>query len=173
MAEAAEKSKVMLVIVDPQVDFHEGGSLAVAGATKDSERLAQWIGREGKKITNITVTLDTHHSYHVGHAEYWQDKEGNKPDPFTLIKSNDLVINGGKWQSAKKEDRARADKYVKALEDTGKFVVCIWPEHCIKGTNGHNVFPALMTALKAWEKETGKQVTYIEKGEHPHTEMYS
>ena len=29
------KSKISLLIIDPQIDFHEGGALAVAGATAD------------------------------------------------------------------------------------------------------------------------------------------
>ena len=34
-----------LLIIDPQADFHEGGSLAVAGATGDSERIAALLLR--------------------------------------------------------------------------------------------------------------------------------
>jgi len=171
-AEQSEKTS-MLVIVDPQIDFHEGGSLAVVGANADADRLATWIEREGAKITDITVTLDTHQSYHVGHGAYWTDAEGNAPGPFTLIKQENLMINGGKWQAKKEEDRERANAYVKALEESGKFVVCIWPEHCIKGTDGHNVAPAIADALKKWAEKTKKTVTYIEKGQNPHTEMYS
>lgn len=171
MAEAEATN--MLVIVDPQNDFHEGGSLAVAGANDDAKRLAAWIEREGDKITDITVTLDTHNSYHVGHGAYWADAEGNAPGPFTLIKQENLIINGGKWQAKKAEDRAKADAYVKALEESGKFVICIWPEHCIKGTKGHDVAPDVAKALEQWCTKTGKSVTYIEKGQYAHSEMYS
>lgn len=171
MAEAAKTN--LLVIVDPQVDFHEGGSLAVPGANADSNRLAAWIEREGAKITDIVVTLDTHQSYHIGHGFYWEDKNGNPPNPFTLIKTENLMINGGKWQAAKQSDRAWANEYVKKLQATGKFVVCIWPEHCIRGGSGHNVAPAIRTALQSWQKKTKKSITYMGKGECPHTEMYS
>ena len=34
---------VILLIIDPQVDFHEGGSLAISGATADSERITKMI----------------------------------------------------------------------------------------------------------------------------------
>lgn len=173
MAEADSSKTTMLVIVDPQVSFHEGGSLQVIGASADAKRLATWIDREGEKISDVTVTLDTHHCYHVGHGAYWADADGNPPGPFTLIKQENLIINGGKWQAKQEEDRERANEYVKKLEESGKFVVCIWPEHCIKGTEGHNVVPAVTTALSAWETKTGKKVSYLEKGENPHTEMYS
>ena len=33
-----------LLIIDPQNDFHAGGSLAVPGADEDALRLAAWIG---------------------------------------------------------------------------------------------------------------------------------
>ena len=35
-----KKGNACLLIIDPQIDFHEGGSLGVPGATKDSERIA-------------------------------------------------------------------------------------------------------------------------------------
>jgi len=174
MAEAEKNEQsTMLVIVDPQVDFHEGGSLAVAGAKDDSKRLATWIEREGKKISDITVTLDTHKRHHVGHGVYWINDKGEQPAPFTLIKSENLKSNGGEWQAKNEADRAKAEKYVKDLEATNKFVVCIWPEHCIEGTPGHEVVPVLKAALKKWEELTSKKVSYLRKGQNSDTEMYS
>ena len=38
VGDAAKRGGTCLLIIDPQVDFHEGGSLAVPGATADSER---------------------------------------------------------------------------------------------------------------------------------------
>eukprot|EP00597_Dinobryon_sp_UTEXLB2267_P010866 CAMPEP_0170100334 /NCGR_PEP_ID=MMETSP0020_2-20130122/1595_1 /TAXON_ID=98059 /ORGANISM="Dinobryon sp., Strain UTEXLB2267" /LENGTH=117 /DNA_ID=CAMNT_0010323207 /DNA_START=38 /DNA_END=388 /DNA_ORIENTATION=+ len=35
--------KTSLFIIDPQVDFHPGGSLAVPGANEDSQRIADMI----------------------------------------------------------------------------------------------------------------------------------
>lgn len=54
--------KVVLLIIDPQIDFHPGGSLAVAGAIEDSERIAQFIQRNIRNIDEIYVTLDSHHA---------------------------------------------------------------------------------------------------------------
>lgn len=50
-----------LLIVDPQMDFHEGGSLAVPGATADAERIARFITDHSDDIDELVVTLDTHH----------------------------------------------------------------------------------------------------------------
>lgn len=55
-------TKVILLIIDPQVDFHPGGSLAVAGADEDSQRIADFIDSNIDKIDEIYVTLDTHHA---------------------------------------------------------------------------------------------------------------
>jgi hypothetical protein len=49
-----------LLIIDPQVDFHPGGNLAVVGANEDSARLAEFIHSNVDKIDEIFVTLDSH-----------------------------------------------------------------------------------------------------------------
>ncbi|TFJ88173.1 hypothetical protein NSK_000525 [Nannochloropsis salina CCMP1776] len=49
-----------LLIIDPQVDFHEGGSLAIAGADEDAQRIKSFIETNIDQITNIYVTLDSH-----------------------------------------------------------------------------------------------------------------
>ncbi len=59
------KHKLVLLIIDPQVDFHPGGSLAVPGANEDSERIAQFIYKHASAIDEIYVTLDSHHVRHV------------------------------------------------------------------------------------------------------------
>lgn len=53
-----------LLIVDPQVDFHEGGSLAVPGAGDDAERIAHFIADRCNDIDELVVTLDSHHVSH-------------------------------------------------------------------------------------------------------------
>lgn len=55
-----------LLIVDPQLDFHEGGSLAVPGANADAERIAELISEKQDQIDEIFVTLDSHHVSLVG-----------------------------------------------------------------------------------------------------------
>ena len=59
----------VLLIIDPQVDFHEGGNLAVTGATKDSENIVRLI--QGKTPAKVFVSLDTHTPTHIGHPDFW------------------------------------------------------------------------------------------------------
>ena len=54
-------SKLILLIIDPQHDFHPGGSLAIPGADEDSARIAAFIDRHISAIDEIYVTLDSHH----------------------------------------------------------------------------------------------------------------
>ena len=86
-----------LFIIDPQVDFHEGGSLAVAGATKDSERISELIRKHPDKIDHIFVSLDAHHRVHIAHGGFWKDAEGKYPEPFTTILNAD--VESGKWMA--------------------------------------------------------------------------
>jgi len=89
---------VALFIIDPQVDFHEGGSLEVAGATGDSERIADLIQKHTNKIDHIYVSLDSHHQMHISHGDFWIGADGNAPPPFTEILAAD--VESGKWKAA-------------------------------------------------------------------------
>jgi nicotinamidase/pyrazinamidase len=60
-----------LLIIDPQVDFHEGGNLAVAGATADSIATAALI--RAIKPAKVFVSLDTHTPMHIGHSLFWKE----------------------------------------------------------------------------------------------------
>jgi nicotinamidase/pyrazinamidase len=160
-----------LFIIDPQVDFHEGGSLAVAGANGDSERIAGLIMKNIQNIDHIYVSLDSHHRIHIAHGAFWVDAEGNEPAPFTQILAED--IEAGKFKAADPLMQEWALKYCKTLEAGGRFKHLIWPYHCVMGTPGHAVAPVLMPALEKWSQERGRAITWVLKGQNNHTEMYS
>ena len=162
---------VALLIIDPQNDFHPGGSLAVAGADEDTERTCKLIAEKGDAIGKVCVTLDSHQRCHIAHALFWVDADGNQPPPFTIITSEDLA--SGKWAPAKAEHKDHAAAYVKKLEDQAKYALCIWPYHCIMGTAGHNIKEPLNVALAGWADKHGAPVDYVFKGQNTLTEMYS
>lgn len=64
-------------------------------------------------------------------------------------------------------------EYTRRLEAKGRFQLCIWPEHCLIGTEGHNVVKVVREAMDAWSHETGRSVEWVEKGQNLLTEMYS
>jgi nicotinamidase/pyrazinamidase len=62
--------------------------------------------------------------------------------------------------------------YTKALEATGKYLLMIWPEHCLIGSAGHAVHPDLFSALVAWEKKRFANIDFVTKGVNPFTEHF-
>lgn len=166
------KERIDLLIIDPQVDFCDpNGALYVPGAEKDMANVASMIDRFGSKIKKIHVTLDCHHLIDVSHPQMWRDSEGNSPDPFTIITSQEM--RDGKWTPRLLKYKQKFIDYGEALEVSGKFPLCIWPPHCLIGSSGNAVLPVLFDALGRWEETSLDNVDYVSKGSNPFTEHYS
>ncbi len=160
-----------LLIIDPQIDFCDPqGALFVAGADRDITRLAALVRRLAPKLDDIHVTLDSHHFVDIAHPIFWKDGSGQAPTPFTIITATD--VETGRWTTAQPGMHRRALAYVQALEKNGRYPLCIWPPHCLIGSTGHAVVPALFAALQDWEKRFA-MVDYVTKGSNPFTEHYS
>lgn len=163
--------KVDLLIIDPQEDFcNPNGSLFVPGADQDIDRVADMIERISPKLNDIHVTLDTHHLVDIAHPIFWKDSSGRHPDPFTIISKED--IEDGKWNTTLLQYAERAKAYVTQLEENKRYPLCIWPPHCLIGSDGHKVAPVLFDKLLDWEKGFA-MVDYVTKGSNPFTEHYS
>jgi len=177
-----------LLIIDPQCDFHgdsegnkEGaGSLAVPGADADAGRIAKLITEHESEIEDIVITLDTHNKLHIAHGAFWKQGpaeegaagEGDKsPDPFTIIHKED--VEQGKWVPRDENNTPYVLDYIDKLEASGKFKMCIWPEHCIIGSPNHAVTKPIWEATQSWSKFKRKNITYVHKGQNNLTEMYS
>ncbi len=172
--------RVDLLIIDPQVDFcrpgkdendPKRGALYVDGAEKDMERLASMVKSFGQKIKKIHTTLDCHHLIDVAHPVMWRDSDGNQPDPFTIITSQEM--RDGKWTPVLLQYKQRFIDYCAELEASGRYPLCIWPPHCLIGSEGNNVLPVLFEALGEWEVSKTDNVDYVSKGSNPFTEHYS
>jgi len=162
---------VACLIIDPQRDFHGGGSLAVPGADEDARRVQKLLVEHGSQIDSITVTMDSHQRMHIAHGLFWIDSAGRHPEPFTIIERAD--VETGKWRAVRPDYQAKAVSYVQALEQHGKFKLCIWPEHCIIGSEGHNVTAPINEGLQAWAETRHSSVDWVHKGQNIFTEMYS
>ena len=166
-----------LLIIDPQIDFcSPDGALYVEGADQDMVRLAAMVASERFECERITVTMDQHVKHHIAHGICWKDSEGNHPDPFTTITAAD--VKNGKWTPLTDDPNSDDDlewaiHYCEELERKGKYTLMIWPEHCLIGSPGACIYPALYAALQIWQSRNGKDVVWIPKGEDPSTEMYS
>lgn len=165
--------KLHFLIIDPQVDFMDtaGSALPVPGATEDSQRLAAMLNRLAPRIEDIHVTLDTHHLMHVANPLMWVNSQGDRPAPFTLISLDDVVK--GVWKAYNPGHQAMVENYVEQLASGGRYILCIWPPHCLIGTPGHNVEENVRTALADWEVNEFGMVDYVTKGSNWKTEHYS
>lgn len=120
--------------------------------------------------------MDSHQRLHIAHGLFW--KKGNlsepkviHPDPFTPISHES--IKKGEWIPMDEKLVDYALVYTEKLEASGKFGLLIWPEHCLVGSPGHNVYPDIQAAIHRWEEKTGRIPEYIQKGTNCLTEMYS
>jgi len=167
--------KNALLIIDPQNSFcnpgrtHASarGSLYVQGADRDMETLAQWIRDNAAKIDYIGVTIDSHHPNDIAHPNFWQDKNGVFPAPFTVISSKE--VEDGTWTPRFAPQKCLA--YLKALEAQGEFPHVIWPVHCVIGSEGAAIYPPLMEAIEQWTKQ-GKFYETFTKGTFPFSEHF-
>lgn len=164
-------NKVHILIIDPQNDFcHPDGALSVPGGMDDMDRLALMTKRIRNKIDDIHVTLDSHHSFDIAHPTFWKDSSGKNPNPFTIIKATDL--ENGTWNTTVPSLHKRALNYLKELEKNARYDLCVWPEHALIGTDGHNIVPNLFQELQEWERRPAILDT-VTKGSNPWTEHYS
>jgi len=164
-------NRTELIIIDPQNDFCDPkGSLFVDGANMDMKRVALLVNRMGKALFDIHVTLDSHHFVDIAHPVFWTDGKGKHPDPFTVISDEDVVK--GTWRATNPQFQAKALEYVKSLKANNRYLLCIWPPHCLIGSWGYGVYPELFEALLKWEHNFA-MVDYVTKGSNFWTEHYS
>ncbi len=165
--------KIHLLIIDPQQDFCDpNGALFVQGSVEDCNRLSSMISRYKNEIDSITVTLDSHHKFHISHPSFWVNSSGDNPSPFTPISKEQ--VQSGEWKAAVPEFATRAIDYVSALEDAGKYGHFIWPEHCLIGGWGAAIHPSIFGAINEWAgHKPGRTVNFVQKGSNTLTEHFS
>ena len=166
----ANKNIVVLGI-DCQNDFMEGGNLAVSGALEDMRRFSECVRQNMYVISDIIMTLDSHHLNDIGHASFWINSKGEHPDPFTVISVAD--IEAGTWFSRFGSLRAWSLDYAKALATQGKYPILIWPDHCLIGSPGAAIEAKVFGAINQWAKVRGGVVSFITKGSNIKSEHYS
>ncbi|OWQ82967.1 hypothetical protein CDN99_27540 [Roseateles aquatilis] len=166
-----------LLIVDPQNDFCDipGATLPVKGADADMRCLATWLEQGGEAFADIVVTLDSHPVYAIERPAFWRQGQGASAEPvapFTQIRAED--VRAGRFSPRDAALRPRVLAYLDALEASPrKYVLMVWPTHCVVGTWGHNIHADLAASLARWEAATLRPVEKILKGLNPMTEQYS
>lgn len=174
-----------LLLIDPQNDFCDlpssycpraragkvSPALPVAGAHADLLRVAELIERAGSGLQRITITLDSHQRFDIGHPSFWRTQQGVAPSAFTQVTAED--VRAGRYVPRRPELRERVLAYLGALESAGRYRHMIWPTHCELGSFGHNIHEDVRFACQRWEDATGGNVTKVLKGLNPYTEHYS
>jgi len=164
--------KTHLLIIDPQNDFcDKNGALYVPGADQDSIRLANMIHRLIRQIDYIHVTLDSHRTVDIAHPIFWINRQGQHPQPFTIISEKD--VTNGTWMTTNPAWSERGLGYVKALAKNGRYPLCVWPMHCRIATAGHSIVKPVSDAILKWEEERFGVINFIAKGSNIFTEHYS
>lgn len=189
--------KTHLVIIDPQNSFckvvpqaeqqtvHDG-ELCVGGAWDDMLRVGNMVRRLGKKLTQIHVTMDSHHQWHIAHPIWFKDSKGQPPAPFTTMRVEGGSIIGAQFDSKGAlhdigeftptlfgEAYKWTYKYLTDLSTGGRYPHVIWPFHCLIGTPGHNIVAPLEEALFEWERTARQTVDKITKGSCRFVEHFS
>lgn len=164
--------RVLLWLIDVQVDFvfpAPTGRLTVPNAMEDTRRTIEFIYDNTDHITQIAASLDTHTPFQIFYPTWWVNDNGEHPAPYTIITSDDL--KNGVWKPA--TEPVWSIRYVEELEKIGKKQLMIWPYHCMEGTLGRALVPALSEAIMYHAGARMAQPTYLTKGTIAHTEFYS
>lgn len=167
-AASEDQVKTLLLAIDMQNDFMEDGQLAVPGSHGDVLRTARFIYNHLEKITQIAVSLDTHHLQQIFHPAWWIDQGGNHPAPFTIITADD--VEKGVWRAVRNTEESL--EYVTELERTSKKALCIWPYHCLEGTFGAALEPQLANMIYFHSAARDAVIRTVIKGKDPLSEMY-
>lgn len=189
------KRNIHLLIIDPQNDFCDlpaeylpvdplarmwpmppaddriRPQLAVTGAHADMLRLADFMKRGIRGLSDISVTLDSHHKVGIERPAMWMQADGSAVNPFTQITAAD--VRAGKYLPRNPKATPRVLAYLDALEAGGRYVHMVWTPHCEIGTWGHNVHADVRAAYNGWEERELGVVNKVTKGSNPWTEHYS
>lgn len=172
-------ANIQLLIIDPQNDFIDqpGATLGVPGALEDMKRLSHMIERVLPRIDAIRVSLDSHQKMHIGNVDWWIDRNGNHPAPFTKI-TVDMVDGSDPEYKCRQADSARIKfrtlsvQYAKDLYARGRNPLMAWPAHCLQGSHGAAVHPILYKSLELYQ-DRFRTVEFKTKGTNIYTEHFS
>lgn len=186
-AAADDDVRVCLLCVDCQNTFCSPGyELFVCGrsgrgAVDDAARLCSFLYRNLAAITEVVVTLDTHHAMQIFHPAALVGPDRLHPEPYTLVTVED--VETGRWRLdeafveslglSKAEGREHLEHYVRSLARSGKYDLTVWPYHALLGSIGHALVPSLAEAVFFHGIARETRPTLVEKGSSPLTEHYS
>lgn len=160
--------KTLMLVIDPQFDFEDNGTLAVPGAAEDFKRLLRFAYKNLDKITQFMISLDTHFFFHVFSGCCWKDKDGNFVKPYTEITK--AAYDAGEYYPVMYPDVFR--DYLPGLESNSKKKLMIWTLHCLEYTKGWLPEQELVKMMYFHEAARRVRPYGVQKGKSPFSEMY-
>lgn len=160
----AEKNA--LIIVDAQNCFID--ELPIYGATLSPNFISEKINNNIQDIDYIAVIKDTHSKNEINNKINWINSTGHHPSDLDVINRYDIGVNW--WPTSVSLEYAKT--YSDYLYKNNKEPIMMWPDHCILGTEGHNIINSIQNALNNWEKERNLKVIILEKGLNVYSEQY-
>jgi nicotinamidase/pyrazinamidase len=167
-----DSPRILAWLIDMQIDFvfpAPIGRLSVPNALEDTRRTIEWLYHNTQQITHIAASLDTHYPYQIFYPTWWKNAAGEPPAPYTVITA--AQVHRGEWIPV--IEPVWSVYYVEELEKVGKKQLMIWPFHCMEGTAGRALVPALSEAIMYHSAARAAQPTYLTKGTIAQTEFYS
>jgi nicotinamidase-related amidase len=186
-AAAEDRLRICLLAVDvqntfciPGFELYVGGRSGT-GAVDDTRRLCEFLYRNLGAITQVFPSLDTHHAMQVFHAIWLVDEHGGHPPPYTLVAPEEVA--SGRWRANPAVARAlgldldyaqrHLAHYTRALAESGKYDLTIWPYHAMLGGIGHALVAAVEEAVFFHGIARNSRPDFQVKGDNPLTEHYS
>ncbi len=178
----------MLFICDPQIDLIKSdtfrSAIPIEGSEEAMKKIVGVIDRVGfsgnDPLSTITVMREFNRTIDINNPNFWVNAQGKNPLPYTIVYHDD--VKSGRWIPRDQGVKLRelSDKtimdhclaYTHTVETKHKCPLIIWPENCIDGTRGHNIYPELMGALMQWEREEFAAVNFINKTSSNFVEMH-
>lgn len=167
----SDNTKRAIFGIDCQNDFvlPDRGALGVPGAPEDMKRMVKFIYRHLRSISGIQMSMDTHRAYQIFHASFWEDDDGNHPDPMTTITTEDL--DDGTWRPVAHPKLAR--EYVEKIDASDHYRLTIWPYHTLLGGIGHALSSPVFEAALFHSIARSHQTHLETKGTKMLTEHFS
>jgi nicotinamidase-related amidase len=182
-----DSQKISLLLIDvqntfclPDFELYVAGRSG-RGAIDDNRRLAGFIYRNLHRISNITLTMDTHQAVQIFHAIYLVDEHGRHPEPLTMISVEDITTKRWRFNPAVANSlnispdygQEQLLYYTRQLQENEKYDLTIWPYHAMLGGIGHAVVASVEEAVFFHTIARNSQASFIVKGSNPFTESYS
>ena len=170
-----DRTKRAMFGIDCQIDFcfddeaEQTGALAVPGALEDMQTAVEFMYRNLDQISGLQFSMDTHRVFQIFHAAFWEDEDGNHPDPMTTITTEDL--DAGHWRPVANPTLAR--EYVEKIDASDQYTLTIWPYHTLLGDLGHALVPPVFEAAVFHSVARSHQTHLETKGTKTMTEHFS